>query len=164
MQQGAKKFDHLKYVTLPEIPNATVTLLIGNDNYLSQFPLEVRGDCGSSTSPCAIKSPLEWILKRPRPCTSATLAESDFSFLLRHNQLPDHLKDVRNTIVTEDGEIFSRDKNVGIADIDNLMSGLRANTKVLEFGLRCSLKDVVSYELMNKAIKFVDGHFQLQLL
>ena len=56
MQQGAKKFDHLKYVTLPEIPNATVTLLIGNDNYLSQFPLEVREDCGSSTSPCAIKS------------------------------------------------------------------------------------------------------------
>ena len=84
--------------------------------------------------------------------------------MLRHGQLSDHLKDVLDTIVTEDGEIFSRDKNVGIKDIGNLMSWLRANTKILKFGLRYSLKDVVSYELMNKAIKFVDGHFQLPLL
>ena len=164
VRNDLKGFDHLKDVTLPEIPNATVTLLIGNDNYRAQFPLEVRGDCGSNTSPCAIKTPLGWILKGPRPCTSATLAESGCSFLLRHGQLPDHLKDVRDTIVTEDGEIFPRDKNVGIGDIDNLMSWLRANTEVLEFGLRYSLEDVVSYELMNKAIKLVDGHFQLPLL
>ena len=164
VRNDLKGFDHLKDVTLPEIPNATVTLLIVNDNYLAQFPLEVRGDCGSNTSPCAIKTPLGWILKGPRPCTSATLEEGGCSFLLRHGQLPDHLKDVRDTIVTEDGEIFPQDKNVGIGDIDNLMSWLRANTKVLEFELRYSLEDVVSYELMNKAIKLVDGHFQLPLL
>ena len=55
-----------------------------------------------------------WILKEPRPWTSVTLAESDCSFLLRHGQLPDHLKDVRDTIVTEDAEIFPRYKNVCI--------------------------------------------------
>ena len=44
------------------------------------------------------------------------------------------------------------------------MSWLRANTEVLEFGLRYPFEDVVSYELMNKAIKLVDGHFQLPLL
>ena len=64
----------------------------------------------------------------------------------------------------KDGEIFPRVKNVVIGDIDNLMSWLRANTEVLEFGLRYLLKDVVSYEFMNKAIKFVDGRFQLPLL
>ena len=84
--------------------------------------------------------------------------------MLRHGQLPDHLKEVRDTIVTEDGETFPRDKNVGIGYIDNLTSSLKANTDVLKFGLRYSLEDVVFYELMNKAIKFVDGHFQLPLL
>ena len=164
VRNDLKKIDHLKNVTLPEISNAAVTLLIGNGNYLAQFPLEVRGNCGSNTSPCAVKTPLGWILKGSRPCTSATLAENDCSFLLHHGELRDHLKEVRDTIVTEDGEIFPRDKNVGIGDIDNVMSWLRANTQVLEFGLRYSLEEVVSYELMNKAIKFVDGHFQLPLL
>ena len=101
---------------------------------------------------------------RPRPFTGVTLAKSSCSFLLRHGQLPDNLKDVRDTIGTEDRDIFRRDKNVGIGDIDNLMLWLRANTEVLEFELKYSLEDVVSYELMNKAIKFVNGHFQLPLL
>ena len=42
VRNDLKRFDHLKDVMLPEIPNATVTLLIGNDNYLAQFPLKVR--------------------------------------------------------------------------------------------------------------------------
>ena len=91
VRNDLKKFDHLKDVTLPKIPNATVMLLIGNDNYLVQFPLEVRGNCGSNTIPCAIKTPLGWILKGPRPCISATLAESGCSFLLHHGQLPEFI-------------------------------------------------------------------------
>ena len=43
VQNGLERFDHLKNVTLPQIPNATITLLIGNNNYLAQFLFEVRG-------------------------------------------------------------------------------------------------------------------------
>ena len=164
VRNDLKRFDHLKDVTLPEIPNATVTLLIGNDNYLAQFPLEVRGNCGLNTSPCVIKTPVELILEGPRPFTGVTLAKSSCSFLLRHGQLPDNMKDVCDTIGMEDGDIIPRNKNLGIWNIDNLMLWLRAKTEVLEFGLRYSLEDVVSYELMNKAIKFVDALFQLLLL
>ena len=52
------EFEHLRDVTLPEIKGASVTLLIGNDNYLAHFPLETRvvDDPGSAGSP-AIKTP-----------------------------------------------------------------------------------------------------------
>ena len=42
-QNDLKRFDHLKNVTLPQIPNVTITLLIDNNNYLAQFLFEVRG-------------------------------------------------------------------------------------------------------------------------
>ena len=166
MRYDLERFDHLRDVKLPHVHNATVTLLIGNDNYLAQFPLEVRMDSDTkASSPCAIKTPLGWVLKGPESHHSDPKpAKRGRSFLLCHSQIPDYMNGLKDSIITEDGEISPSDKGLEASDVDSLLSWLRSNAEVQEFGMRYSLEDVVSYELMNKSIKYIDGHFQLPLL
>ena len=46
-----ESFDHLQGVTLPRLNHATVFLLIGNDHYLTQFPVKTRISPVSQSSP-----------------------------------------------------------------------------------------------------------------
>ena len=65
-----ESFDHLKGVTLPGLDYATVSLLIGNDHYLAQFPVETHISPDPHSSPHAIRTPLRWLLKGPNLDTS----------------------------------------------------------------------------------------------
>ena len=64
-QDNLDDYEHLREVSLPHIENATVTLLIGNDNCLAHFPLKTRFDPSVEVGPQAVKTPLGWLLKGP---------------------------------------------------------------------------------------------------
>ena len=75
-------------MTLPRIDKATVTLLIGNDNYLAQFPLETKLASKSESSPDAIGTPLGWVLKGPSLAAGQSSAGNSVSCLLSQGEVP----------------------------------------------------------------------------
>ena len=66
--------------------------------------------------------------------------------------------------MTYEGDVYCPSRGIGAADVENLMSWLRSNVQVQQFGMRYSAEDVVAYDLMNKACTQVEGHFQLPFL
>ena len=157
-----ESFDHLQGVTLPRLDHATVSLLIGNDHYLAQFPVETRISPDSYSSPHAIRTPLEWVLKGPNldtnvvsPCTN---------FLLNGGRAPECVDAMEGLLVTEEGELILPSEGLDAADIDSLMSWLKTNREVREFGSKYSAEDVVAYDCMSNSIVHKDGHYQLPLL
>ena len=157
-----ESFDHLQGVTLPRLDHATVSLLIGNDHYLAQFPVETRISPDSHSSPHAIRTPLGWLLKGPNldtnvvsPCTN---------LLLNGGRAPECVEAMEGLLVTEEGELISPSEGLDAADIDSLMSWLKTNREVREFGSKYSAEDVVAYDCMSKSIVHKDGHYQLPLL
>ena len=157
-------FEHLEGVTLPQIDKATVTLLIGNDNYLAQFPLETRLASNPESSPHAIRTPLGWVLKGPSLTTEQSSAGNSVSCLLSQGRVPECIEALRDSIVTDEGEVYDPSVGLGAADVENLMSWLRSNVQVQQFGMRYSAEDVVAYDLMNKSVAREEGHFRLPLL
>ena len=157
-------FEHLEGVTLPQIDKATVTLLIGNDNYLAQFPLETRLASNPESSPHAIRTPLGWVLKGPSLTTEQSSAGNSVSCLLSQGRVPECIEALRDSIVTDEGEVYGPSVGLGAADVENLMSWLRSNVQVQQFGMRYSAEDVVAYDLMNKSVAREEGHFRLPLL
>ena len=156
------QLEYLRGVTLPEIDGATVTLLIGNDNYLAHFPLETRvHDSTELAGPLAIKTPLGWILKGPGNSLGSSLSSCG-NFLLNTNHMP--LDSMDNVLVTEEGEVISPSRGISTLDVDNLMHWLKSNQEAQDFGLKYSAEDVVAYDCMNRNISFKDGHFELPLL
>ena len=71
---------------------------------------------------------------------------------------------LRDAIVTNEGDVYHPSSGLGAADVNNLMSRLKSNRQVQEFGMHYSAEDVVAYDLMNKSVTHVKGHFELPLL
>ena len=66
--------------------------------------------------------------------------------------------------MTDEGDVDCPSRGIGAADVENLMTWLRSNVQVQQFGTRYYAEDVVAYDLMNKACTQVGGHFQLPFL
>ena len=60
---AVEKYDYLADLSLPEIDNDDVMLLIGSDTPFAHIPLEVRA--GRSDQPYAIRSSLGWAIRGP---------------------------------------------------------------------------------------------------
>ena len=60
---AVEKFDYLADVSVPDIDNDDVMLLIGSDTPFAHIPLEVRA--GRSDQPYAIRSSLGWAIRGP---------------------------------------------------------------------------------------------------
>ena len=158
-------FRHLRDVTLPEVEGASVTLLIGNDNYLVQFPLETRVPDNFPTSgPLAIKTPLGWVLKGPTSPLAGPVPLKCRNFLLNSCHAPSCLNDMDDVLVTDEGEVITSSNGMSSWEVDSLMSWLKSNQKAREFGMKYSAEDVVAYDCMKRSISFVEGHFELPLL
>ena len=127
---------------MPRLDHATVSLLIGNDHYLAQFPVETRISPDPHSSLHAIRTQLEWFLGSAPECVDA----------------------MEGLLVTEEGELISPSEGLDAADIDSLMSWLKTNREVCKFGSKYSSEDVVAYDCISKSIVHKDGHHQLSLL
>ena len=164
MLDNLDEYEHLRGVTLPRIENATVTLLIGNDNCLAHFPLETRLDPSVVTCPQAVKTPLGWILKGPtQALCSNGMPDQRPAFLLNYSRVPDCVGAMSNVLISGDGDIYPPKGGLDCSDVENLMAWLKANQEVQEFGLRYSAEDVVAYDFMKKSIAHKDGHYVLPL-
>lgn len=158
------KYEHLRGVSLPRINNATVTLLIGNDHFMSHFPLETRMS-PNPAGPHGVKFPLGWVLKGADLEASLQSDRSSVcSFLLNRAGAPNCLDNLENLLVTEEGQIFNPASGLDIADVSNLMSWLQTNEEIREFGLKYSAEDVIAYDLMRKNVRYDSGHYELPLL
>ena len=159
------EFEHLRDVTLPEIKGASVTLLIGNDNYLAHFPLETRvADDPGSAGPHAIKTPLGWVLKGSTSSLAGTVPAKCHNFLLNQGHTPACLEELNGVLVTDEGETINPSPCINSWDVDSLMSWLKSNQEAREFGMKYSAEDVVAYDRMERSISFDEGHFELPLL
>ena len=164
MLDNLDEYEHLRGVTLPRTENATVTLLIGNDNCLAHFPLETRLDPSVATCPQAVKTPLSWILKGPtQALCSNGMPDQRPAFLLNYSRVPDCVGAMSNVLISSDGDIYSPKGGLDCSDVENLMAWLKANQEVQEFGLRYSAEDVVAYDFMKKSIAHKSGHYVLPL-
>ena len=85
------ELEHLEGVTLPRIDKATMTLSIGNDNYLAQFPLETRLASNPESSPHAIRTPLGWVLKGSSLAAGQSSAGNSVSCLLSQGRVPERI-------------------------------------------------------------------------
>ena len=158
-------FEHLRGVELPVVDNATVTLLIGNDNAMLQFPVEVRAAPNPSKEPQAIRTPLGWVLKGPNAASvPAVTPIKPANLFLNSYGVPDHMGDLSSQLVTEDGEVFPSPFDFDAINVEDLMHWLKPNREMMEFGLKYSREDVVAYDVMSRSVSHVDGHFQLPLL
>ena len=165
VMSNLEDFEHLGDVTLPEVRGATVTLLIGNDNYLAQFPIETRiADSVELSGPLAIKTPLGWVLKGSLDSAIGPGLSKVQSFLLNRHRNPTSLDNMEDVLVTEEGDIIPSSNGISCWDVDNLMSWLKSNQEAREFGMKYSAEDVVAYECMQRSISFVEGRFELPLL
>ena len=141
------QLEHLHGATLPEIDDATETFLIGNDNYLADFPLETRvHDSTELAGPLAIKTPLGWILKGPG--NSHGSLSSCGNSLLNTNHMP--LDSMDNVLVTEEDEVIFPSRGVSTLHVDNLMHWFKKNQEAQNFGVKYSAEDVVAYDCMNR--------------
>ena len=140
-------------------------MLIGNDNYLAQFPIETRiADSLELPGPLAIKTPLGWVLKGSLDSAIGPGLSKVQSFLLNRHHNPTSLDNMEDVLVTEEGDIIPSSNGISCWDVDNLMSWLKSNQEAREFGMKYSAEDVVAYECMQRSISFVEGHFELPLL
>ena len=157
-------YEHLRGVSLPHIEDATVTLLIGNDNCLAHFPLETRFDPSVEVGPQAVKTPLGWILKGPTQATRTNrIPDRCPSFLLNYSRVPDCVSAMSNALITGDGDIYPLKGGLDCSDVENLMAWLKTHQEVQEFGLRYSAEDVVAYDFMKRSIAHKEGHYVLPL-
>ena len=161
-----EKFPHLLDVELPVVNNATVTLLIGNDNALLHFPVETRTAPNPMEAPQAIKTLLGWILKGPNFSgdKGETSIGKSINLFLSGYRVPKQIRDLSDQIVTDDGEVFPSPFEFDTTNIDELMHWLKSNRELMEFGMKYSREDVVAYDLLARSVCQVDGHFQLPLL
>ena len=113
-------------MTLPRIDKATVTLLIGNDSYLAQIPLETRLASNPKSSPHAIRTPLGWVLKGPSLAAGQSSGDNSVSCLPSQGRVPECIEALRDSIVTDEGDVCCSSRGIGVADVENLMTWLRS--------------------------------------
>ena len=124
------ELEHLEGVTLPRIDKATVTLLIGNDNYLAQLPLQTRLASNPESSPHAVRTPLDWVLKGPSLAAGQSSGDNSVSCLPSQGRVPECIEALRASIVTDEGDVYCSSCGIGVADVENLMTWLRSNVQV----------------------------------
>ena len=129
---------------LEHLEGATVTLLIGNDNYLAQFPLETRLASNPESSPHAIRTSLGWVLKGPSLPAGQSSADNSVSCLLSQRRVPECIEASRDSIVTDAGNVYCPSRGISAADVENLMTWLRSNVQVQQFNICYSAEDVVA--------------------
>ena len=100
-----ESFDHLQGVTLPRLDHAMVSLLIGNDHYLAQFPVETCISPDPHLSPHAIRTLLGWLFKGPNLDTNVVLPCTNLLF--NGGRAPECVDAMKGLLVTEEGELIS---------------------------------------------------------
>ena len=130
-----KKFKHLRGITLSELLDKTVCLLIGLDASNLFRPLKTR--FGPVGTPDAIKTILVWTLFEP----SLDLNDYSESYV---------------------GSTCLHASLTSSSELDK--SSPLENVQPNELTIANSREDRVAHERMKNSIKMVDGHFQLPLL
>ena len=125
---------HLKGITLPELPNKKVGLLIGLDASFVFRALETR--FGPRGTPDAIKTLLGWILFGPAPFTPLSALKAD-AYLNMHVAMQGNAAD---GLEPRDGFIES------------------------ELQMPNSREDRAAYQKIKDSVRLLDGHFHLPLL
>ena len=119
---SSKLFEHLRGVELQVVDDATVTLLMGNDNAIWQFPVEVRAARNPSKEPQAIRTTLGWILKGPKAASVlAVRPVKPANLFLNSYDIPADKGDLSSQLVTEDGEVFSSPFDFDATNVEDLM-------------------------------------------
>ena len=109
---------------MPEVDDATVTLIFGKDNYLAHFPLDTQvHDSTELVGPLSIKTLFGCMLKGPG--NSPVSSSSCENFLLNTNHMP--LDSMDNVLVTKEGEMILPSRGISTLDVDNLMHWLKSN-------------------------------------
>ena len=161
--QDLCRFSHLRDLEFPVIESGSVTLLIGNDHVAAHRCLDNRFAPDPELSPDATLTPFGWIL-RGNYLSSNDNSLPTKNFLVRGLVWPSDTQDLEDVLLTDEGESFSLHTSAECSDKEGLLQMLRDHKQMLEFGLKYSLEDPISYDIMSRHVKYINGHFQLPLL
>ena len=130
--QTLSNYPHLRDISFPILENASVTLLIGNDNAKAHRCLESRFSPAPDESPDAILTPFGWTLRGTRLDNDMTCRVQSSNFFVCGHEWPTERKEIENLIVTDEGEVFF-DKNSELVDKEDLINVLLHHKAILEF-------------------------------
>ena len=161
--QTLLNYPHLRDISFPILENASVILLIGNDNAKAHRCLESRFSPAPDESPDAILTPFGWTLRGTRLDNDVTCRVQSSNFFVCGHEWPTERKEIEKLIVTDEGEVFF-DKISELVDKEDLINVLLHHKAILEFSCMYSLEDSIAYDIMTRQLQYVDGHYQLRLL
>ena len=129
-----KRWPHLKDVTLPQIENKDVRLLIGSDVPEAFWNLEERR--GKAKQPYAVRTPLGWSIMGPVDSSSSCNTEGKNVNLLK-----------------SDRQMHEQLKKIWAEGFENAWDDQTSS----------SIEDKRAIKIANDTIRLVDGHYQVGL-
>ena len=157
------QFPHFKDITFHSVDEGSVTMIIGNDFVEAHRCLESRCSSDPNESPDAILTPFNWMLRGSRLQDNEFYKQSS-SFLVRGHVWPTNTCDLENMVLTDEGESFRMHSDTDLCDKEGLMKLLCDHKELLEFGLKYSKENPITYDLMVRRLVYDNGHYQLPLL